>query len=637
MTMTTIQDPPQPLTPEALEARLRSLAQALPGDAGVDDIEMRHLLEILTRSSLLVGQGYDRRTLDRILASGRQPVSWFDLVPLASKEAKEDRLVRALSVPDVLRTCGDKCLYDVGLAGRRTFRGIDLQALGPRSYALASHVLSLLADDRTLRDFYDHNRMERLPIEEEVLFLRQCAARFQLYAQLLAAIRTDAPPLPAPRAAVSAALERSTAAARLAGTTTARRVPHDPGPPPGARQAPPATAPAAGAEALPEETERLSREERLAGYERTLLFSALDIAGLRRRLKDMVVDQDAAVDQLCDDLAVYALGTRGRPRPQSYLLVGPTGVGKNYLLESLVRCLSATWGIDVPLLVIEGPQYTYPSDVTELKGSTRGFIRSDEEGLLAEFHARAGKAPLSFLLVDEVEKAHPQLARFFLSLMDRGWTLDNKGRILRFPATILAYTSNLGYSEEAALGRPIGYGARPVRSVRAGAASRSIKRGLPPEFLNRLHVIHFAPLSRDSAWRILDQEIGRIAARYRGLHGVELVVTPAARQALVALGFSEEYGARHLMAQVDRVCNVEVSLTLHTAPASLTPEVHRLLERIRAARQGSKAIDEESIRVDVARQTRGRLGPLRVIVDHHDGRFVHRLEPGCPPACSSRP
>src|SRR5437773_126168 len=197
MTMTTIQDPPQPLTPEALEARLRSLAQALPGDAGVDDIEMRHLLEILTRSSLLVGQGYDRRTLDRILASGRQPVSWFDLVPLASKEAKEDRLVRALSVPDVLRTCGDKCLYDVGLAGRRTFRGIDLQALGPRSYALASHVLSLLADDRTLRDFYDHNRMERLPIEEEVLFLWQCAAGFQLYAQLLAAILSGAPALPA--------------------------------------------------------------------------------------------------------------------------------------------------------------------------------------------------------------------------------------------------------------------------------------------------------------------------------------------------------------------------------------------------------------------------------------------------------
>ena len=598
----------EPLSPEEIETRLRTLAEGALVEPGLDELEMKYLLEILMRSSLLLSDGYDSATLDRIFAGERQPSVLIDPRETAAS-GSEEQLVRVWSVPDLLKTYGDKCLYDVGLAGRTIFRGIDLSDLGPRSYGLASRVLSLLAQDRTLRDFYDQNLMERLPIEEEVIFLRQCASRFRVYAQILQAFRGCEPALP------SLPPEQPPSSRPAGKVETALTT---------AEPAPPRQAGAEGsADGIPDDMAGLDRGERLTRYEHQILLSSLDIATLRARLKDEVVDQDAAVDSLCDDLSVSALGTRPRPRPQSYLLVGPTGVGKNYLIESLVRLLEEEWETEIPFLVLEGPQYTYPSDVSELKGSTRGFIRSDEEGLLSEFHDKARRSPLSFVLVDEVEKAHPQLTRFFLSIMDRGSTMDNKGRLLRFPATILAYTSNLGYSEESIRGAAIGYGTVAEHSGGRAAAARTMKRGLPPEFLSRLKVIHFSPLSRASAARILDQEIARIAARYRDRHGIELEVTSAARAAILDRGFSLEYGARHLTGETDRVCNVEVSLLLQQGTGPMPNETRRLIRRIRLARRGARPVDEGALRQEVQRHARLRHGPRRVTVDESGGRFVY--------------
>ena len=597
----------EPLSPEEIESRLRSLAEGALADPGLDELEMKYLLEILMRSSLLLNEGYDSATLDRIFAGERQPSVLIDPRNTAARD--EAQLVRIWSVPDRLKTYGDKCLYDVGLAGRTIFRGIDLADLGPRSYGLASRVLSLLARDRTLRDFYDHNLMERLPIDEEVIFLRQCASRFRVYAQVLQAFRGWEPALPSapPEQAPSSRLAREVET-----------------PTPVAEQAAPGEAAAEGAaDGILDDMAGLDRGERLSRYERQILLSSLDIAALRARLKDEVVDQDAAVDSLCDDLLVSALGTRPRPRPQSYFLVGPTGVGKNYLIETLVRLLEEEWETEIPFLVLEGPQYTYPSDVSELKGSTRGFIRSDEEGLLSEFHDKARMSPLSFVLVDEVEKAHPQLIRFFLSIMDRGSTMDNKGRLLRFPATLLTYTSNLGYSEESMRGEEIGYGGRETRSAGRAAAARTMKRGLPPEFLNRLKVIHFSSLSRSSAARILDQEIARIAARYRDRHGIELEVTTKARAAILDRGFSLEQGARHLTGEADRICNVEVSRRLQHGTGPMPDETRRLIRRIRLARRGTRPVDEVALRQEVRRHARLRHGPRRVTVDEDGGDFVY--------------
>ncbi len=615
------------LTSDDFESRLRSLAEGVAGAAGVDDLEMKHLLEILTRSSLLLRDVFNERTLDEIFEGERQPASLLGADFRPGAGLPEERLLHLWKVPDTLRTYGDKCLYDIGLAGLTSYRGVALQELGPRAYHLTSRVLEFLAEDRNLREFYEHNLIERLPIEEEILFLRQCASRFKLYSQILQAFRADdlggvksssrhlpeTVPDPVGRGPGSEALVESRPAGPADGPAG------DPEPVP---------APAAVGRRRLDDEGGLDRVDRLTRFERALLFSSLDLSALRTGLSRVVVDQPDAVDRLCDDLGVHALGTRGHARPQSYFLVGPTGVGKNYLMESVASLLESTWGVEVPFMVLEGAQYTHPSDVSELKGSTRGYIRSDEEGLLSEFHQRARRAPLSILLIDEVEKAHPQLARCFLSLMDRGATMDNRGRLLRFPATILAFTSNLGYSDPEMRVRPIGYERRRSGDFHRQSAARLVRRGLPPEFLNRLQVIQFAALSRGSAVRIVDQEIDRIVERYRSLHGIELRVTAAARRRLVAEGFSEEYGARHLVATVDRECNVEVSLRLHAGAAPLTERAHGLLERIREARSGERGIDERALRNEVESEIGLRHGVRRITVDRKGKKFTYRVDKG---------
>ena len=103
-------------------------------------------------------------------------------------------------------------------------------------------------------------------------------------------------------------------------------------------------------------------------------------------------------------------------------------------------------------------------------------------------------------------------------------------------------------------------------------------------------------------------------------------MTRPARQALIERGFSEEYGARHLVSQVDRVMNVEVSLRLHTAGEPITDEGRRLLQRIREAREGGRAVDEGALRSEVARETRLRLPARRVVIDWDGTGFVHRME-----------
>ena len=152
-----------------------------------------------------------------------------------------------------------------------------------------------------------------------------------------------------------------------------------------------------------------------------LVGRGIDLDG--NEFDTFVIDQQEAIDTVCDDFSLFATGTHSRRKPLSYFFIGPTGVGKNLLIERLVEALEGLWGLEVPLLLIEGPSYTYPSDINELRGSTRGFIRSDEEGLLTEFHHRASAAPFSVILVDEVEKAHAQLRKYFLSIMDRGTTI----------------------------------------------------------------------------------------------------------------------------------------------------------------------------------------------------------------------
>lgn len=586
-----------PFDSDALLERLVRAAQAT-GCGELSQPEIEHLVGVITRCSALLTDVYKDETLRAILADDPRRLARLLTLPWVGLPLATDlpsTLLRLRRLPEGVREVGDKALFDVSITGLQQVRGVSLEDLGPRAYRLASEVLELLADDARLREHFVASNLGTR-IEDEVQFLRRCSERFDLYSRLLRLAGDDEP-----------ALQESVRHGLPVRVT-----------PPGL-PVPPRRRPR-----LFEDAD-YSRDRLLGAYERLLLFAALDLDRLRRELAGTVVDQDEAIASLIDDFALFAVGTQPLTKPASYFLVGPTGVGKNYLVETLAGALARHWRIDVPLLTIEGPNYTYPSDINELRGATRGFIRSDEPGLLTEFHKKAAQVPLSIILVDEVEKAHPQLIRYFLSILDRGTTTDAHGGELSFEGSLVFFTSNIGFDERRDSAHAIGFGGeREIEAAYQSELSRSLRRTLPPEFINRVKLVRFRHLPRASAERILELEFGRIAARYRDLHGIELVLAPAGRDVLLNEGYSHEYGARHLAAALQRACNVEVGKMLRRDERSAPRDPSALLDRLRRARVSGG--DLEDLDREILEQARARVTYRRIVVDAEAGAIVYRRE-----------
>ena len=610
-----------PSDAEYLETALRDAARALCPDQLMDDLEVRHLVRVISECSLLLTDVYSAERIARIMSRDRGI-----LVQLASRLVEPvfpdsgDLLYRVRSLPDDVRVVGDKALFDHGLLGLKRVKGYDLEDLGSRAYRIASEALELLAKDRRLREFFRQNRLLVLPLEEEVVFLRQCSERFPTYASILKRIQSGSAPGPLSGAdEIRARVPLMAAAAEVLSAEA-----EAPGGPGAVSEPAP---PLESAPSVQGSRPAVLRDDVIAAYERMALFGSVDLERLRASLRAVVVDQDAAVDVLCDEFSLFAAGTRDPRKPPAYFLVGPTGVGKNHLVESLCRVLEGVWGIEVPTLLIEGPSYTYPSDINELRGATRGFIRSEEEGILSAFHERSSKAPLSVIVVDEVEKAHPQLRTFFLPILDRGSITDNRGKVLRFSSTMFFFTSNLGYSDAQQRSAPIGYLDDEARSSSSDRDVRQdIRKTLAPEFMNRLRMIHFERLSQASAERILGLEFERIACRYADVHELRLVLDPSAREELVRRGFSPVYGARRLATVLESVCNVEVAKRIRRDDRSRPEEWRATLAWIREARAGTRAIDPEELRRRIGDLSRARLGYDRLRVVFGPGGFDYLPE-----------
>jgi hypothetical protein len=588
------------LDPGSLEARLRHAASSLLPDRIMDNMEVQHLRRVITECSLLLTDVYSESRIARIMHPDRGFLSGLADQILQQERPEEGEFpFRVRSLPDDVRLIGDMALFDRGLRGLHEIKGYDLEELGARAYMMAGEVLELMAEDRRLLDYFKANSLLTLPLEEEVIFLRQCSEKFRLYADILKQTQTPPPDLsalqPQPLVLTTAAEEVGcgylTAALGESGAETA-----DPG------------------------------KQLLSRYERILLFSSMDMARLREALDATVIDQQRAVQALCDEFALFAAGTSDQRMPPAYFMVGPTGVGKNHLVESLCRLLEGIWGIEVPQLTIEGPNYTNPSDINELRGATRGFIRSDEEGLLTAFHERTSRSPISVLVVDEVEKAHPQLLTFFLPILDRGTTTDNRGDTLDFSNCMLFFTSNLGYSDIQQRTARIGYMDEGARSEAADCdVRRDFRRTLKPEFVNRVKIIHFDRLSMTSAERILDLEMNRIARRYEELHGLRILLQPNARAELIRRGFSPAYGARHLAAVLDAICNVEIAKKVRRDDRNVERDRDAMIGWLRDMRAGKRSYDAAEVEQRMRRLTRARLGYDQLRVSFEEGCF--RYEP----------
>ncbi|WP_404384509.1 ATP-dependent Clp protease ATP-binding subunit ClpA [Caenispirillum salinarum] len=256
------------------------------------------------------------------------------------------------------------------------------------------------------------------------------------------------------------------------------------------------------------------------------------LRSLERDLKTMVFGQDNAIDMLASSIKLARAGLREPDKPiGNYLFSGPTGVGKTEVARQLSRSLG------IELLRFDMSEYMERHSVSRLIGAPPGYVGFDQGGLLTD---GVDQNPHCVLLLDEIEKAHPDLFNILLQVMDHGKLTDHNGKTIDFRNVILIMTTNAGASEMA---KPaIGFG----REARQGEDTEAIERMFSPEFRNRLDaVIPFANLQTEVVSKVVDKFIMELEAQLAD-RDVQIELTDEARKWLATRGYDTAMGARPL-------------------------------------------------------------------------------------------
>ncbi len=256
------------------------------------------------------------------------------------------------------------------------------------------------------------------------------------------------------------------------------------------------------------------------------------LKNLERDLKTLVFDQDEAITTLVDAIKLSRAGLRDPDKPIGcFLFSGPTGVGKT----EVARQLAKTMGVD--LARFDMSEYMERHSVSRLIGSPPGYVGFDQGGLLTD---KVDQQPHCVLLLDEIEKAHPDIYNILLQVMDYGKLTDNNGKVVDFRNVILIMTTNAGAAEQARA--PIGF----EREVRVDEDKEAINKMFAPEFRNRLDaIVGFKPLKQETVVRVVDKFISQLEAQLTEKN-VAIQLSEEARQWLAKKGYDPAMGARPL-------------------------------------------------------------------------------------------
>ena len=261
-------------------------------------------------------------------------------------------------------------------------------------------------------------------------------------------------------------------------------------------------------------------------------------------LRERIVGQDDAVEQVSRALVRNRLGLSGGDRPiGTFLFVGPTGVGKTYLVKCLAEQL---FGSKDALIRVDMSEYGEKFSVSRLVGAPPGYVGYEEGGQLTD---RVRRQPYSVVLLDEIEKAHPDVFNTLLQVMDEGRLTDGNGVTADFRNTLVVMTSNSGTRQLREVGAGMGFDRNRDEIAPEKARSvimNALKKQFAPEFLNRLDdIIVFNPLNKENASQITDLELKELLDRVKEM-GYALKITDNAKQFILSKGFDAQYGARSL-------------------------------------------------------------------------------------------
>lgn len=278
---------------------------------------------------------------------------------------------------------------------------------------------------------------------------------------------------------------------------------------------------------------------------------------MRDELKSKVIGQDEAVDKIVKAIQRNRVGLKDPNKPiGTFMFLGPTGVGKTHLAKKLAEFL-----FDSPenLIRIDMSEYMEKFNVSRLVGAPPGYVGYEEGGQLTE---KVRRRPYSVVLLDEIEKAHPDVFNILLQILDEGHVTDSLGRKIDFKNSILIMTSNIGTRQLKDFGRGIGF--KTDDDVSDTEYSRNIimkalNKAFAPEFLNRVDdIVMFDQLSKDSIYKIIDLELKGLYKRIGDL-GFKVTLTEPAKEFIANKGYDVQFGARPLKRAIQKYIEDEMA------------------------------------------------------------------------------
>ena len=282
------------------------------------------------------------------------------------------------------------------------------------------------------------------------------------------------------------------------------------------------------------------------------------ILNLETELHKRVIGQDEGVTKVTDAIIRSKAGIKDPTKPiGSFLFLGPTGVGKTELAKTLAATL---FDDEQNMVRIDMSEYMEKYSVSRLIGAPPGYVGYEEGGQLTE---KVRRKPYSVVLLDEIEKAHPDVFNLLLQVLDEGRLTDSLGRRIDFKNTILIMTSNIGTRQLKDFGRGVGFSSQaagePDKDFSRSVIQKALNKAFAPEFLNRVDdIIMFDQLDKEAIHKIIDIELQGLYKRVAGL-GYSLELTDAAKDFVATKGYDIQFGARPLKRAIQKYLEDEMA------------------------------------------------------------------------------